>query len=127
MTYEETVDLRAAIYRLQQSNKAAFSRVVKLLRKAVPDFDGDVELTQLNEDLLWQLQEIVHKAQKRIRPLHRSIASQSPTLSQSTTETEGLSLLTSEEPESSSGILLERFPFPCSDDNLSSISDSEEE
>ena len=63
LTFEEMRALRAGIVRLQNTDTHRFTRIVRLIQAAVPDFDGELELDRLDGATLWQMQQIVHEAQ----------------------------------------------------------------
>lgn len=65
MPFEELERLKATIVRIQTSDTACFTKVVRLLKAAVPAFDGEVDLGELDPANLWHLHQITRSAKSQ--------------------------------------------------------------
>ena len=76
LTFEELRALTTGVSRLENTDTPRFTRLVRLIQKAMPDFDGEIVLDCLDVATLRQMQQVVSEAQvarkaRAKKPPHR--------------------------------------------------------
>lgn len=132
MSVEEVKRLKAAMLKVQAGDAATFGRMLRLLRAAIPGFDGEVNLNALDSATLWRLHQLVVSARlpapkAKPKPRARPIPPTAPAATAEAgakAQTQTLAQVAARSAAQPRGICLAELTRLAEDDDATSVSDS---